>query len=31
MLKKLPQFIPGKHKGEIVKTKYSFLITFLVE
>ena len=31
MLKKLPQFIPGKQAGEVVKTKYNLPITFVVE
>ena len=31
MFKKLPQFIPGKQGGKIVKTKYNLPITFEVE
>ena len=31
MLKKLPQFIPGKQAGKVVKTKYNLPITFEVE
>jgi len=31
MLQKLPQFIPGKQAGKVVKTKYYLPITFLVE
>ena len=31
MLQKLPQFIPGKHNGKVVKTKYNLPISFVVE
>jgi hypothetical protein len=31
ILKKLPQFIPGKQGGKVVKTKYTLPITFIVE
>ena len=31
ILKKLPQFIPGKQGGKVVKTKYTLPITFVVE
>lgn len=31
MLKKLPQFIPGKQAGKVVKTKYTLPIIFKVE
>lgn len=31
MLQKLPQFIPGKQGGKVVKTRYSLPISFIVE
>ncbi|WP_439132141.1 energy transducer TonB [Polaribacter sp.] len=31
ILQKLPQFIPGKQAGKVVKTKYTLPISFLVE
>ena len=31
ILEKLPQFIPGKQGGKVVKTKYTVPITFIVE
>ena len=31
LIEKLPQFIPGKQAGKIVKTKYTLPITFVVE
>ena len=31
LLEKLPQFIPGKQGGKVVKTKYTLPVTFVIE